>query len=77
MQLIEAVKIRFKKLMKDKNFKQFDFYSNGGMPKSTVSQFLNGKKKKVTIYTIYEMVAAMGVSLKEFFDDPIFDEVTD
>ena len=63
--------------MKDKSFKQAEFCSNGGVPKSTVSQILNGQREKASLNTIYEMTAAMGVSLKEFFDDPVFDEVTD
>lgn len=77
MSLAEAIKIRIFALMKKKGFSQYDFYTKGGIAKSTVSQVLNGTKERVAVKTIYEMISTMGVSLKEFFDDPIFDDITD
>ena len=63
--------------MKEKGFSQYDFYVKGGIAKSTVSQVLNGTRERVAIRTIYEMISTMEVSLKEFFDDPIFDDISD
>ncbi len=77
MSLAEAVKMRMIALMKEKGFSQYDFYTKGGIAKSTASQVLNGTRERVAIKTIYEMTSTMGVSLKEFFDSPIFDEVND
>ena len=77
MTLAEAVKIRIISLMKEKDFSQYDFYTKGGIAKSTVSQVLNGTRERVAFKTIYEMVSTMEVSLKEFFDDPIFDDISD
>ena len=77
MTLAEAVKIRIMELMKEKGFSQYDFYTKGGIAKSTVSQVLNGMRERIALKTIYEMVSTMGVSLKEFFDDPIFEDISD
>lgn len=77
MTLAEAVKVRMIDLMKKNNFSQYDFYTKGGIPKSTVSQVLNGTRERVALKTIYEMISTMEVSLKEFFDDPIFIDITD
>ncbi len=77
MSLAEAVKMRMIALMKEKGFSQYDFYTKGGIAKSTASQVLNGTRERVAIKTIYEMTSTMGVSLKEFFDSLIFDEVND
>ena len=77
MNLSEAIKIRISDLMKKKEFSQYDFYTKGGIAKSTVLQFLNGTRERVAIKTIYEMISTMEVSLKEFFDDPIFDNISD
>ena len=77
MTLAEAIKKRIWDLMKEKNFSQYDFYTKGGIAKSTASQVLNGTRERIAIKTVYEMISTMGVSLKEFFDDPIFDEVSD
>ena len=77
MTLAEAIKKRIWTLMEEKNFSQYDFYTKGGIAKSTASQVLNGTRERIAIKTVYEMISTMGVSLKEFFDDPIFDEVSD
>ena len=77
MTLAEAIKKRIWALMKEKKFSQYDFYTKGGIAKSTASQVLNGTRERIAIKTVYEMISTMGVSLKEFFDDPIFDEISD
>lgn len=77
MSLTEAIKIRIFALMKEKGFSQYDFYTKGGIAKSTVSQVLNGARERVALKTIYEMISTMEVSLKEFFADPIFDNISD
>lgn len=77
MSLAEAIKLRMLDIMNREDFSQYDFYTKGGMPKSTVSQVLNGTRERTAIKTIYEMISTMGISLKEFFDDPIFDNITD
>ena len=77
MTLAEAIKKRIWTLMEEKNFSQYDFYTKGGIAKSMASQVLNGARERIAIKTVYEMISTMSVSLKEFFDDPIFDEVSD
>lgn len=77
MNLAEAIKIRIFNLMKEKGFSQYDFYTKGGIPKATVSQALNGTRERLAVKTVYEIISTMGISLKEFFDDPIFDDISD
>ncbi len=77
MSLAEAIKIRMINLMKEKGFSQYDFYTKGGIAKSTVSQVLNGTRERVAIKTLYEMISTMEVTLKDFFDDPIFNDISD
>ena len=77
MSLAEAIKIRINNLMKEKGFSQYDFYTKGGIPKATVSQALNGTRERLAVRTVYEIISTMGISLKEFFDDPIFDDISD
>ena len=52
-------------------------YKNGGIPRSTISVTVDGKYKTVKLDTIYQIVATLGISLKEFFDDTLFDEIED
>lgn len=78
MTLAEAIRSRLLQLMKEKDFSAYDFYVKGGLAKSTVSQILNGTRgEKMAVKTLYEMISTMSVSLKDFFDDGIFDGVTD
>ena len=51
--------------------------TRGGIPRSTISVILSVKRKEVKLGTVYEICDTLGISLKEFFDDPIFEEVTD
>lgn len=78
MTLSEAIVKRMTVLMEEKGFNQYDFFAKGGIARSTVSQILSGaRQKRIAIATIYEMASTMGVTLREFFNDPIFDGVTD
>ena len=77
MKLIDAVLIRLETIMKDKNASLYSFNRDGGIAKSTLSNLLNHKQNKIMLNLLYDILSTMGVSLKEFFDDPIFDDVTD
>ena len=54
-----------------------DLTKLGGIPRSTISVTRNVKRNTVKIDTIYQICATLKISLKDFFDDPIFDEVDD
>ena len=77
MNLDEAVRIRLNQLLKEKGFHQYQLYKEGGIPRATISQTLSGKNGKIKLDTLYQIISTMGVSLKEFFDDPIFDNILD
>ena len=77
MTLFQAVVIRLEKLMKEKNLNANYFTKNGGIAPSTVSQVLHNGQKKIMLDLVYQFASTMGMSLKDFFDDPIFSEVTD
>ncbi len=77
MKLYDAVLQRLKQVMAEKNASLYTLNKEGGIPKSTLSQVLNKKQAKIGLDLLYEILSTMGIPLKEFFDDPIFDEVTD
>ena len=77
MKLSEAVGKRVENLLAERNMTQYQLYNNGGIPRSTISVAIDGKYKTVKLDTIYQIVATLGITLKEFFDDPLFDEVED
>lgn len=77
MNLDEAVRIRLNNVMKEKGFHQYQLYKDGGVPRTTISQTLSGKNGKIKLDTLYQMISTMGVSLKDFFNDPLFEDIDD
>ena len=81
MKLIEAIGIRINNLIKEReNFTQYQLGKLGGIPRATIWKIINPdttRVKTVKVDTIYQIAATLGLSLKEFFDDPVFNEVTD
>lgn len=77
MTLYSAVLDRLKRLMQEKGATLYTLNKDGGIPKSTLSQVLNSKQERIMLDLLYEITTTMGISLKEFFDDPVFNEVTD
>jgi len=56
---------------------KYSLFKNGGVPRSTVSNVVNMNKKRVSTDIVYQIASTLGLRLKNFFDDPIFDEVDD
>ncbi len=77
MKLIDAVIARLQVLMKQKGATIYSLNREGGIAKSTLSQLFNRKQEKVSLNLLYDILSTMDVTLKDFFDDPIFDEVNE
>lgn len=77
MKLTEAIAIRVNQLLVDRNLSQYSLFKNGGVPRSTVCDVVNNKKKRVSTATVYQICTTPGLTLAEFFDAPIFNELDD
>ncbi len=77
MKLSEAIAKRVNELLKQRGWSQYSLYKKGGVPRSTICDVVNNKKKRVSTDTIYQISSTFGISLKDFFDSSIFDEVND
>ncbi len=77
MELIDAVIRRLRELMKQKGATLYSLNREGGIAKSTLSQLFNRKQEKVSLNLLYDILSTMGVTMKEFFDDPMFDDISD
>ncbi len=77
MTLSEAVAQRIKSILKERNMSQYQLCKEGGIPRSTVFVLSEAKYKTVKLDTVYQIVATLGMSLTEFFDDPIFNNLQD
>lgn len=77
MKLSEAIAIRVSKLLNERNLSQYSLFKNGGVPRSTVCDVINNKKKRVSTDTVYQICSTLGLTLSEFFNDSMFDELDD
>lgn len=77
MKLVDAIIHHLRTIMAEKGITPYYFYKEGGIAKSTISQVFNGKQQNISIKLLYDFVSTLNMSLKDFFDDPIFDNVID
>lgn len=81
MRLIEAVGLRLDNLIKAReNFTEYELAKQAGMPRSTVWKIIHPdltRVKTVKLDTIYQLIDTLGLKLKDFFDDPVFDDISD
>lgn len=77
MKLSKTIAIRISKLLNERNLSQYSLFKNGGVPRSTVCDVINNKKKRVSTDTVYQICSTLGLTLSEFFNDPMFNELDD
>lgn len=77
MEMNEAVALRICALLEEKKMTKYRLCANGGIPRSTLYLILDRHNKSVQLDTLCQITSTLGITLKEFFDDPVFDKVTD
>lgn len=73
MSLNEAFSIRVKELLKEKNMTQYRLTQETGLYPSTMNYILSCKTKASNFKTMALIIRALGVSITDFFDSPVFD----
>lgn len=77
MTLTSAVRKRIKNLLKEKNMNIWNLYKATGVSASTLTYFINKERGLITLRTLLHICEGFDMELKEFFDDPVFDDVFD
>lgn len=77
MRMVEAIGARLQEIMKEKDYNYYRIERDGGVDRSTVSDIALAKYKSVVVNTLYAVLQTMDVTLKEFFDSPLFDDISD
>lgn len=77
MKLYETITEKTKQLLNERGLSNYHLFKRGEIPRSTISAVINAKKQNVTTNTVYQICSTLEISLKEFFDNPIFDIVDD
>jgi len=73
MTLANAVSKRIRNILNEKKMTQYRLEQNAGISHSTMSCFLNGRYKSCNLTTVVLIIRALGMTVAEFFDDPIFE----
>lgn len=73
MQLNEAISKRISELCEQRNMTQYKLSMKSGVPQSTLSTIINCNFPSMKMRIIYEICEGFEISIKDFFDSPIFD----
>ncbi len=73
MTLSQVVSIRVRSILKEKQMTQYRLEQSSLVPHATMNSFLNGKNKSCNLTTVVLIIRAFGMTVAEFFDDPIFE----
>lgn len=77
MKAQDAVRKRIIEIASQKNLSINKVANNCYINTSTITSLLNGHSKKSEIATISRVCYGLGVTVREFFDSPLFDDLND
>lgn len=75
MELSEAVLKRIKSLLIENDMSVYTLSMKGGIPYSTLNDFMNRKTKIIKLETLLHVCEGFNISLEKFFSDEIFKDV--
>lgn len=71
----EAVALRIQKLCAEHDTVVNALANQSGISPSTIYSMLNHKSKNPGVVSIQKICDGLGINLRQFFDDPVFEEV--
>lgn len=75
MDLSKAIRIRITNLIEERNISVSKLSTLAGISRSTLSKFLSGKRKMIRLEMIEYICEGLGMKLKDFFNDELFDNI--
>ena len=75
MKAKDAVVLRFAQICREKNIKTNELAARSGVTPSTAYSMMDPLRRDVSIITIKKFCDGLEISLREFFSDPIFDDL--
>lgn len=79
MLLQDAVATRIEQLCIEQKMSKYDLFKKSGVPQTTLSSIKKKRSNSVKIYTLYAICEGFDISIKDFFDCPLFlrENITD
>ena len=75
MTICEATSKRIEQLCRQKRLTGYSLTFQAGMPPSTFKSIMNGKSKNPGICNIKKIADGFGMTIREFFDSDIFNDL--
>lgn len=72
--LSNAVIQRIDFLLNKHQMTLWDLYKKSGVPKSTICNLMNSPNALPKLITLQHICEAFGITIREFFDDSLFDD---
>ncbi len=77
MDVSDAIRLRIIKLANKNNMTISKLCLLAGISRSTLSKFLSGQRKMIRVEIIELICEALNITLKDFFDDALFNQILD
>ncbi len=74
MTIQKAIGLRISQLMNEQKISQYELSKRSTLEQSTIFHILNEDTRLIKIQTIIKIADAFGLSIKQFFDDKLFDK---
>ncbi len=75
MTLQDAILKRIEQLKTANNITQYAMCEKAGVPQTTVISYKRRRSRDIGVNNIWRICSGLGVSVVQFFDSPLFDEV--
>lgn len=75
MRMKEAIVRRFQQLCRERSIKYNELATMSGVTPSTVYSMMDESRKDVSVITVKKLCDGLGISIPEFYDDPIFEHL--
>ncbi len=75
MTIKDAVVARFKAILVERDIKTNELATLSGVTPSTAYSMMDESRQDISVKTIKKFCDGLDISLKEFFDDPIFSDL--
>lgn len=75
MRFSDAIRKRIENLLNERDMNIWKLYKATGVPASTLSYFMSGKRELINLKTLLHICEGFNIELKDFFDDPLFKDI--
>jgi transcriptional regulator with XRE-family HTH domain len=73
--MVDAVVHRINTLCDKHGYTIYELSKLSGIAQSTLNEIMQGRSERPRIDTITKICLGLGIPVKEFFDDPVFDRI--